>query len=173
MIFELPGKAPIIGDDCFIADTASVIGDVKIGRNAGVWFGAVVRADHGSIHIGDESNIQDNAVLHCDEGRNLVIGKRVTVGHGAVIHGCTIGDETLIGIQAVVLNGATIGTNCLVGAGSLILEDTSIPDGMLVIGSPARAVRRLTEDEIETIRDAARHYVRNAALFLESLRRRT
>ncbi len=158
------------GDDCFIAETAVVVGSVRVGGNASVWFNAVVRADDGMIVIGENSNIQDGAVLHCDREHDLVIGRGVTVAHKAMLHGCAIGDNSLIGINAIVLNGAVIGKNCLVGAGSLVLEKSVIPDNSVVLGSPARVVRPVTREQIEEIRDAAEHYVRNYKYFKINLK---
>ena len=140
MLYDLGGENRYHGRRLFIAESASVIGSVRIGKNASVWFGAVVRADDGAIVIGENSNIQDCAVLHCEKGNDLVIGRGVTVAHKAMLHGCTVGDDSLIGMGAIVLNGAVIGKNCLVGAGALVLEGTVIPDNSLVLGSPAKAV---------------------------------
>lgn len=159
------------GDDYFIAESAVVAGSVRIGNNASIWFNAVARADDGAIVIGEETNIQDGAVLHCEKEHDLVIGRGVTVGHQAMLHGCTIGDHSLIGIRAVVLNGAVIGRNCLVGAGSLVLENTVIPDNSMVLGSPARVVRTVTAEQTGEILDAAEHYVRNFKDFKKNLKK--
>lgn len=171
MMYDLGDRRIITeGDDCFIAETAVVVGSVRIGNNASVWFNAVVRGDGGTIVIGENSNIQDGAVLHCEEGKDLVIGRGVTVAHKAMLHGCTVGDNSLIGVNAVVLNGAVIGKNCLVGAGALVLEKSVIPDNSVALGSPARVVRPVTREQIEEIRDAAEHYVRNYKDFKKNLK---
>lgn len=143
-IYELDGVAPQVAASAWVADSAQVMGNVVLGEDASVWFGTVVRGDTESITIGAGSNIQDASVLHADIGKPLVVGERVTVGHQVMLHGCTIGDESLIGIGAVVLNGAKIGKNCLVGAGALVTEGKEFPDGSMIIGSPAKAVRELT-----------------------------
>lgn len=171
MMYDLGDRRIITeGDDCFIAETAVVVGSVRIGNNASVWFNAVVRGDGGTIVIGENSNIQDGAVLHCEEGKDLVIGRGVTVAHKAMLHGCTVGDNSLIGVNAVVLNGVVIGKNCLVGAGALVLEKSVIPDNSVALGSPARVVRPVTREQIEEIRDAAEHYVRNYKDFKKNLK---
>jgi carbonic anhydrase/acetyltransferase-like protein (isoleucine patch superfamily) len=153
---DLPGS-----DEYWIAPNASVIGRVKLNRNASVWFGATIRGDTESIIIGQNTNIQDGSVLHADPGYPLSIGPDVTVGHLAMLHGCTIGSNSLIGIGAVVLNGAKIGRNCLIGARALITEGKEIPDGSLVVGAPGRVARTLTESEIQGISRSAEHYVAN------------
>ena len=155
----------------FIAPTASVMGRVFVSKDVSVWYGAVIRADVEEIHLGEGCNIQDNAVLHADEGVPLTIGKHVTVGHMVQLHGCTIGDESLIGIGAVVLNGAKIGKNCLVGAGSLVTEGKEFPDGSMILGSPAKVVRELTPEQIEGLRRSAQHYVTNKNRFKAGLKK--
>lgn len=170
-IYELDGMAPDMADSAWVADSAQVMGRVRLGQDCSVWFGAVVRGDSESISIGDGSNIQDASVLHADLGKPLVIGRNVTVGHQVMLHGCTVGDESLIGIGAVVLNGARIGRNCLVGAGALVTEGKEFPDGSMIIGSPAKAVRALTPEQIEGLRQSARHYVDNARRFKTGLRK--
>lgn len=169
MKYDLGDMKVIIEGDCYIAETAAVIGAVRLGNNASVWWGAVVRADEGTIGIGENSNVQDGAVLHCEAGFNLVIGRGVTVAHRAVLHGCTVGDNSLIGIGAVVLNGASIGSNCFVAAGALVLEGARIPDNSLVLGSPARVARQVTPEQIEEIRHAAEHYVKNLRMYKKLL----
>ncbi len=170
MKYNLGDKNIIIeGDDYYIAENAVVVGSVRIGNNVSVWFNAVVRADDGTIVIGENSNIQDGAVLHCEKENDLVIGRGVTVAHHAMLHGCVIGDNSLIGINAVVLNGAVIGKNCLVGAGALVLEKSVIPDNSMVLGAPARVVRPVTEEQLQEIRDAAAHYIRNFKNFRKNL----
>lgn len=170
-VYELDGVVPQVAPSCWIADSAQVIGQVVLGEEASVWFGTVVRGDTESITIGAGSNIQDASVLHADFGKPLVIGKHVTVGHQVMLHGCTIGDESLIGIGAVVLNGARIGKNCLVGAGALVTEGKEFPDGSMILGSPAKVVRQLTPEQIEGLRQSARHYVENARRFNVGLRK--
>jgi carbonic anhydrase/acetyltransferase-like protein (isoleucine patch superfamily) len=136
-----------------------------------IWFGVVARGDTETITVGKGSNIQDNSVLHADQGKPLVIGENVTVGHQVMLHGCSIGDNSLIGIQAVVLNGAKIGKNCLVGAGSLVTEGKEFPDGSMIIGSPAKAVRQLSEEQIEALKMSAKHYVDNASRYKTGLKK--
>ena len=163
---ELPGE-----DEYWIAPTAAVLGRVILKENASVWFGATIRGDNDPITIGEGTNIQDGSVLHTDAGVPLTIGRHVTVGHMVMLHGCTIGDESLIGIGAVILNGARIGRHCLVGAGSLVTEGKEFPDGSMILGSPAKAVRQLTPEQIEGLRLSAQHYVDNARRFRAGLRK--
>jgi len=170
-IYELDGVAPRLAASAWVADSAQVIGNVVLGENASVWFGTVVRGDTEAITIDAGTNIQDASVLHADFGQPLVVGERVTVGHQVMLHGCTIGDETLIGIGAIVLNGARIGKNCLVGAGALVTEGKEFPDGSMIIGSPAKAVRELSPEQIEGLRQSARHYMDNARRFQSGLRK--
>jgi carbonic anhydrase/acetyltransferase-like protein (isoleucine patch superfamily) len=170
-IYELDGVAPRVADSAWVADSAQVMGNVVLGEGASVWFGTVVRGDTDSITIGAGSNIQDASVLHADFGKPLVVGERVTVGHQVMLHGCTIGDETLIGIGAIVLNGARIGKNCLVGAGALVTEGKEFPDGSMIIGSPAKAVRDLSPEQIAGLRQSAQHYMDNARRFKNGLRK--
>jgi carbonic anhydrase/acetyltransferase-like protein (isoleucine patch superfamily) len=154
-----------------VADSAQVMGRVRMDEDASVWFGAVVRGDTEHIHIGKGSNVQDGSVLHADHGMPLMIGQNVTVGHQVMLHGCTIGDGSLIGIQAVVLNGAKIGKNCLVGAGALVTEGKEFPDGSMILGSPAKVVRQLTPEQIEGLRASARHYIHNAQRYQAGLKK--
>jgi len=170
-LYELDGMAPQVAASAWVADSAQVMGNVSVGEDASVWFGTVVRGDCESIAIGAGSNVQDASVLHADVGKPLVIGERVTVGHQVMLHGCTIGDESLIGIGAIVLNGARIGKNCLVGAGSLVTEGKEFPDGSMILGSPAKAVRQLTPEQIEGLRQSAQHYIENARRFRGGLRK--
>ncbi len=170
-LYELDGMAPQVADSAWIADSAQVMGDVQLGANASVWFGTVVRGDTATITIGEGSNVQDASVLHADLGMPLTIGKHVTVGHQAMLHGCTIGDESLIGIGAIVLNGAKIGKNCLVGAGALVTEGKEFADGSMIIGSPARAVKQLTPQQMQGLRQSAQHYIENAHRFKTGLRK--
>lgn len=171
MIYQLEDKSPQLPDEgeYFIADNATVIGNVVLERNASVWFNTVVRGDTDRIHIGRGSNIQDSSVLHTDEGIQLTVGADVTVGHMVMLHGCTIGDNSLIGINAVVLNGARIGRNCLIGANTLIPEGKEIPDNSMVLGSPGRIVRELTDEQVKMITWSAQHYVKNFQRYLTDL----
>ncbi len=161
--YKLGDRAPTVPEsgEYWIAPTASVLGNVILKKNASIWFGAVLRGDNEPITIGENSNVQDNSVLHTDNGYPLTIGAWVTVGHLVMLHGCTIGDGSLIGIGAVVLNGARIGRNCLIGAGSLITEGKEIPDNSMVIGSPGKVVRTLTDEQAAGIAAGASHYVAN------------
>ena len=156
-------KTPIIHPDAYIAPNATVVGNVRIGAGSSVFFGSVLRGDREPITIGNDTNIQDNCVLHEEFGHPVSVGSRVTVGHGAILHSCTIGDETLIGMGAIILNGAVIGSHCVVGAGALVTQNTVIPDGSLVYGSPARVKGQLDESAIEDIRQNAQAYRREAA----------
>ncbi|PYG33176.1 gamma carbonic anhydrase family protein [Pelagimonas varians] len=169
MIYTLDGTTPKIADGVFLAPNSSVIGNVEIAENASVWFGVVIRGDNDLMRIGEGSNIQDNCVLHSDPGFSLTIGRNCTIGHSAIVHGCTIGDGTLIGMGATVLNGAVIGQNCLIGAGALVTEKTVIPDNSLVVGSPARVKRELGKEQIEGLNQSAIHYQENSNWFSEEL----
>ena len=168
-IYELDGIAPRIADSAWVADSAQVMGNVELGEQVGVWFGTVIRGDTEVIRIGARSNIQDASVLHADIGKPLTIGEDVTVGHMVMLHGCTIGDGSLIGIGAVVLNGAKIGKGCLVGAGSLVTENKEFPDGSMIMGSPAKVVRQLSQEQVTGLRLGAQGYVGNAKRFRDGL----
>jgi carbonic anhydrase/acetyltransferase-like protein (isoleucine patch superfamily) len=168
-IYELDGRVPELAASSWVADNAQVMGHVSLGEDSSVWFGVTVRGDTSTISIGQGSNIQDGSVLHADVGFPLSIGQHVTVGHQVVLHGCTIGDESLIGIGAIVLNGAKIGKHCLVGAGALVTEGKEFPDGSMIIGSPAKAVRQLTPEQIEGLRRSAHHYIENAQRYRNGL----
>jgi carbonic anhydrase/acetyltransferase-like protein (isoleucine patch superfamily) len=170
-LYELDGVSPTVAETAWVADSAQVIGKVVLAANASVWFGAVVRGDTETIHIGSATNIQDASVLHADFGKPLVIGNNVTVGHKVMLHGCTVGDGSLIGIGAVVLNGAKIGKGCIVGAGSLVTEGKEFPDGSMIIGSPAKVVRELSPEQQKALEQSALHYVENARRFQSSLRK--
>jgi carbonic anhydrase/acetyltransferase-like protein (isoleucine patch superfamily) len=170
-IYELDGRTPSIAESAWVADSAQVMGDVTLGEGASVWFGAIARGDSDRIVVGAGSNIQDGSVLHADDGLPLVVGERVTVGHQVMLHGCTIGDGSLIGIGAIVLNGVKIGKHCLVGAGSLVTEGKEFPDGSMIIGSPARVVRQLTPEQIEGLRNSAQHYMDNAQWYRKGLKK--
>ncbi len=171
MIYQLADKRPQLkGEGHFIADSADLIGDVTLEDSVSVWFGAVVRADNHPVVVGAGSNIQDGSVLHTDEGIALIIGEDVTVGHKAVLHGCRIGNNSLIGINAVILNNAVIGENCIVGACALVTEGMVIPDNSLVLGAPARVVRQLDDNSRDALRESARHYEGNGARFNRDLK---
>jgi carbonic anhydrase/acetyltransferase-like protein (isoleucine patch superfamily) len=169
-LYSLGDEHPQVDESAWVAPSAQVMGRVWLGAQASVWFGAVLRGDTEALRIGAGSNIQDQAMLHADIGFALTVGERVTVGHQAVLHGCTVGEESLIGIQAVVLNGAVIGRHCLVGACSLVTEGKTFPDGSLIMGSPAKVVRPLTEAEVARLRLSAEHYALNAQRFAQGLR---
>ena len=169
-IYELDGVAPSLADTAWVADSAQVIGNVVLGDQASVWFGTVVRGDMERITIGAGSNIQDTSVLHADIGQPLTIGERVTVGHQAVLHGCSVGDETLVGIGAIVLNGAKIGKNCLVAAGALVTEGKEFPDGSMIMGAPAKLVRTLDAVALEKMKNNANNYIKNGQRYAQGLR---
>jgi carbonic anhydrase/acetyltransferase-like protein (isoleucine patch superfamily) len=170
-IYELDHVAPHIAESAWVADSAQVIGKVEIAQDASVWFGAIVRGDTETIRIGRGTNIQDGSVLHADLGMPLTVGDNVTVGHKVMLHGCTIGDNSLIGIGAVVLNGAKIGKACLVGAGSLVTEGKEFPDGSMILGSPAKVVRALSAEQQEGLRRSAEQYTHNAHRFQRGLKK--
>lgn len=170
-LYELDGVAPQLAPGAWVADSAQVIGDVRLGEDASIWFGAVARGDTDTLTIGRGSNVQDQSVLHADKGAPLTIGEYVTVGHQVMLHGCTIGDNTLIGIQSVVLNNARIGRNCIVGAGSVVTEGKEFPDNSLIIGAPAKVVRTLDDAAAAKLRESAEHYVDNARRFAAGLKK--
>lgn len=170
-LYALDGIAPTVPEngDYWVAPTADVMGNVTLGSAASVWFGAVIRGDNDKITVGEGSNIQENSVLHTDPGFPLTIGKNCTIGHKAILHGCTIGENSLIGMGATVLNGAIIGKNCLIGAGALVTEGKVIPDGSLVVGAPARVVRELDAAAIQGLKGSALHYQENMRRFKAGL----
>ena len=170
-IYELDGIAPVVSESTWVADSAEVIGNVHFGENTSVWFGVIIRADNEQMNIGAGTNIQEAAVLHSDPGKPLTLGENVTIGHKAMLHGCTVGDGSLIGIGAVILNGAKIGKNCLVGAGALVTEGKEFPDGMLIVGSPALAKREMSPEAIASVHGAAHHYIENAKRFRNGLKK--
>jgi len=170
-IYELDGVAPQLGKDAWVADSAEVMGNVILGENASVWFGAVLRGDTETLTIGRNSNVQDLSVLHADIGCPLTIGENVTIGHQVMLHGCTVGDNSLIGIQSVVLNNAKIGRNCIVGAGSVVTEGKEFPDNSLIVGSPAKVIRTLDDAAAAKLRQSAEHYVDNGRRFAKGLRK--
>lgn len=170
-LYALDAVAPRVADSAWVADSAQVMGDVELAEDASVWFGVVIRGDTETIRIGRGTNIQDASVLHADIGKPLTIGDYVTVGHKAMLHGCTVGEGSLIGIGAVVLNGAKIGKGCLVGAGALVTEGKEFADGSMIIGSPAKAVRELTAEQQQGLKMSALHYVENARRFKAGLKK--
>jgi len=170
-IYELGERKPRIPESAFVAETAAVIGDVVLGENSSVWPGAVIRGDNDPIRIGARVNVQDGAVLHSDPGFPLTIGEGVLVGHQAMLHGCTIGENTLVGIQSVILNGAVIGRNSMIGAGSVVPGGKTFPERSLLLGIPAKVVRQLSDDEVEGLRRDAETYVRRRGQYKAQLKR--
>ncbi|MGZ2412139.1 carbonic anhydrase/acetyltransferase-like protein (isoleucine patch superfamily) [Sphingomonas sp. F9_3S_D5_B_2] len=168
--YSLGDLSPQLGEGAWVAPSADLVGDVRLGARASVWFGAVIRADNTAIAIGEETNIQDGAVCHSDPGAPLIIGARVTVGHQAILHGCTVGNDCLVGMGARILNGAVIEPECLVGAGALITEGKRFASGSLIVGAPARAVRQLTAEEKAGLRVSAAHYAEKAARYASALK---
>ena len=170
-IYTLRNKTPKIANTAWVAPDANVIGNVELKEKTSVWFGATLRGDNELIDIGAGCNIQENTVMHTDMGFPLRIGMNCTIGHKVMLHGCEIGDNSLIGMGAIVLNGAKIGSNCLIGAGALITENKSIPDGSLVVGSPGKIIRSLSDEEIKSLEKSAIHYQQNAARFMADMKR--
>ena len=170
-IYKLGDHRPELTDEdtIFVAPGTHVIGQVRLGAGSSIWFGAVLRGDNELISIGDGTNIQEQSMLHTDPGFPLTIGKNCTIGHGAIVHGCSVGDNSLIGMGATVLNGAKIGNHCLIGAGALVTEGKEIPDNSLVVGSPARVVRELDEDARKALEKSGANYQKNAKRFLSEL----
>ncbi len=169
-VYRLGESSPRIAASAYVAPGASIIGKAVLAENSSVWFGATLRGDNEIIHVGVNSNVQDGTVMHTDPGFPLVIGANVSIGHQAMLHGCTVGDGSLIGIQAIVLNAAVIGKGCLVGAGAVVLEGRDYPDGTLILGAPARAVRELTQEERENLLKIAANYVSRAAHYRDQLK---
>ena len=170
MIYELDDRKPQFKGDYFVAHNAAVIGTVRLGHNASVWWNVTIRGDNDWIELGDNVNIQDGSVVHTDEGVPVVLEKNVSVGHLVMLHGCTIGENSLIGIGAIILNRVTVGRNCLIGAGSLIPEGKTIPDGSLVLGVPGKVVRALTPEEIAMNTWIAEHYMERAERYRRGLK---
>lgn len=170
-LYALGDDAPQIADDTWVAPDANLIGQVVLETAASVWFGCTIRADHEPIVIGAGTNVQENCVMHIDAGFPLTIGAGCTIGHKVMLHGCTIGDNTLIGMGATVLNGARIGQNCLIGAGALITEGKEIPDGSLVMGMPGKVVRQLDDAAIQSLRASALHYQQNMRRFRDTMKK--
>lgn len=170
-LYELDGVSPQLPEGFYwIAPSAQVMGNVIISQNVGIWFGSVLRGDNEPISIGADTNIQENCVMHTDPGFPLVIGEGCTIGHKAMLHGCTIGNNSLIGMGATVLNGATIGNNCLIGAGALVPEGKTIPDNSLVVGMPGKVIRQLDDEAVNGLKNSAKHYVENARRFAAGLK---
>jgi len=170
-LYQLDEDVPQLAATAWVADSAQVIGHVELDEDASVWFGAILRGDTELLRIGRGSNVQDGTVIHADHGYPVTLGANVTVGHQVMLHGCTVGDGSLIGIQAVVLNGARIGRHSLVGAGSLVTEGKVFPDGVLIMGSPAKVVRELTPEQVAGLQRSAEHYVQNARRFRAGLKK--
>ena len=169
-LYALGDLAPTLGQGAWAAPSADLIGDVRLGARASVWFGAVLRGDNTPLILGDDTNFQDGSIGHSDPGFPLTIGARVTVGHQAILHGCAIADDCLIGMGARILNGAMLESECLVGAGALITEGKHFASGSLIVGSPARVVRQLTDDEKRALRASAAHYAEKAARYADALK---
>ncbi len=172
-LYRLDDHTPRVAATAWVADSAQVIGNVELAEDASVWFGVILRGDSDLLRIGRGSNVQDGSVIHADPGFPVTLGENVSVGHQVMLHGCTVGDGSLIGIQAVVLNGAKIGRNCLVGAGALVTEGKEFPDGSMILGAPAKVVKQLTPDQIEGLQQTAKHYVQNALRFKAGLKKMT
>ena len=168
-IYRLDAETPRVASSAWIADSAQVIGQVELLEESSIWFGAILRGDTDWLVVGRRSNIQDGSVVHADAGFPTTIGEGVTVGHQVMLHGCTIGDHALVGIQSVVLNGAKIGRHCLVGAGALVTEGKEFADGSVIMGRPAKVVRMLTDEQMRGLEDIATHYVQNARRFRAGL----
>ena len=169
-LYSLGDLSPQLGPGAWAAPSADLIGDVRLGARASVWFGAVLRGDNTPLILGEETNFQDGAIGHSDAGFPLTIGARVTVGHQAILHGCTVEDDCLIGMGARILNGAVIEAECIVGAGALITEGKSFERGSLIVGAPARVVRQVTKEEKQMLRESAAHYAEKAARYAVELR---
>jgi carbonic anhydrase/acetyltransferase-like protein (isoleucine patch superfamily) len=169
-VYELDGAKPEIAEGCFIAPDAVLIGKVRVRKGASIWFGAVLRADNELITVGEDSNVQDHSIIHADPGQPVTIGRGVTIGHRVIVHSATIADHCLIGMGAILLNRAFIGTESLVGAGALVTEDKMFEPGRLILGSPARSVRALTDEQKAGIRASAAIYVANGARYLRGLK---
>jgi carbonic anhydrase/acetyltransferase-like protein (isoleucine patch superfamily) len=169
-LYQYGDRIPSVHSSVFVAPNASVIGSVVLSENVSVWFGATLRGDNDTITLGRNSNVQEGAVMHTDPGLALTVGENVTIGHQAMVHGCTIGDGALIGIQAVILNGAVIGKSCLVGAGAIVTEGKVFPDRSLILGAPAKVVRELSDDDVASLLQGAASYVERRAQFLTKLK---
>lgn len=166
MILDFNGIKPVIDKTCYISESVDIIGDVVIEKDANIWFGTTIRGDMSKIYIGENTNIQENSVVHVDFNCETNIGKNVTIGHRTIIHGCTIADNVLVGMGSIILNGAKIGKNTIIGAGSLVTQNKEFEEGVLIMGSPAKVVRKLTEDEIKSIEQSAKNYVEMSKKYL-------
>ena len=173
MMLSFGGKMPRDEGAVFVAANATVLGDVTLGRGVNIWYGAVLRADEGALILGENSNVQDNAVLHCDPGGQVVLGKNVTVGHSALVHGCTVGDNSLIGMHATLLNHSVVGKRCIIGAGALVPEGMVIPDDSVAVGIPARVIKKITPEQLEHNRANAASYVEEGKAHAEAQKERT
>ena len=171
MMLSFGGKMPRDEGAVFVAANATVLGDVTLGRGVNIWYGAVLRADEGALILGENSNVQDNAVLHCDPGGQVVLGKNVTVGHSAIVHGCTVGDNSLIGMHATILNHAVVGRNCIIGAGALVPEGKIIPDDSLVVGVPGKIIKQVSPEQAAASLANAAHYVGEGRRHAAALRK--
>ena len=169
MIYDFEKHTPKLDPNCWVAPNAVIIGDVTLEKNSSIWFNATLRGDIENIHVGEGSNVQDGSVLHTDPGCPLKIGKNVTIGHMVMLHGCIIGDNSLIGIGAVILNNAKIGKNCIIGAKALVTENKEIPDNSLVIGSPGKVIREVTEEEKKAVAENTKHYQDNWKKYSKSI----
>ena len=170
-LYAIDGHSPSVPANSWVAPSADLIGDVRLGEQVGIWFGAVIRADNTPIILGDRTNIQEGAMLHSDPGVPLTIGEECTIGHHAILHGCTLGNRVLVGMGAIVLNNAVIGDDCLIGAGALVTEGKSFPPGSLIIGSPAKAVKELAPEVIEGLKKSAAGYAERQQRFADGLQR--
>lgn len=166
MLLDFNGIKPVVDKTCYISESVDIIGEVIIEKNANIWFGTTIRGDMSKIHIGENTNIQENSVVHVDFECETNIGKNVTIGHRAIIHGCTIYDNVLVGMGSIILNGAKIGKNSIIGAGSLVTQNKEFEEGVLIMGSPAKVVRKLTEAEIQSIEESAINYVKISKKYL-------
>lgn len=170
MIKTILGKTPMVHESCFVAENATIVGDVVVGDNSNIWYGVVIRSEGQPTVIGKNTNIQENSTVHIDHDFPTTIGDDVTIGHNCIIHGCTIKNNVLVGMGSIILNGAEIGENTIIGAGSLVTQNKKIPSGVLCMGSPAKVVRELTAEEIESIKTSANHYVQVGEIHKESQR---
>ena len=171
MIASFGGKTPRDAGAAFVAANATVLGDVVLGQDSSIWYGAVLRGDDGTLTIGENSNVQDNAVLHCDAGGAVTLGKNVTVGHSALVHGCTVGDGSLIGMHATLLNHCVVGRNCIIGAGALVPEGMVIPDGSVAVGVPAKIIKQVSEAQVQANLQNAAHYVEHGKVHAAELKK--
>lgn len=169
MIYKWKGIQPVVEKDVFVAKSADIIGRVVLKQNSSIWFNTVLRGDLNEIEVGENSNVQDGTVIHTDSKYPVIIGEGVTIGHNCIVHGCRIGDSCIIGMGATILNGAKIGKNSIVGANSLVTQNKEFEDGVLILGSPAKIIRKLTDEEIEGIRMNAEHYVENGREYAKNL----